>query len=50
MNMKVLTYQGLEPTQAGFFRYLANLAEREVMSALGTVQSGAGIILKALGR
>jgi hypothetical protein len=48
--MKVLTYQDFEPSQAGFYLYLASLAEREIMSALGTVQSGARVIAGALGR
>jgi hypothetical protein len=48
--MKVLTYQDFEPSQTGFYLYLANLAAREVMSALGTVQSGASIVSGALGR
>jgi hypothetical protein len=50
IGMKVLTYQDFEPSQAGFFLYLANLAERELMSSLGTVQSGASIITGALGK
>ena len=50
IGMKVLTYQDFEPSQAGFFLYLANLAERELMSSFGTVQSGASIIAGALGK
>lgn len=50
IDMKVLTYQDFSPGQAGFFLYLANLAERELMSGLGTVQSGAGVIAGALSR
>jgi hypothetical protein len=50
IHMKVLTYQDFEPSQTGFYLYLANLAAREVMSALGTVQSGASVISGALGR
>ncbi|PTS80560.1 hypothetical protein DBR17_10660 [Sphingomonas sp. HMWF008] len=48
MDMKVLTYQDFSPEQTGFYLYLANLAERELMSTLGTVQSGASIIAGAL--
>ncbi|MGN6121769.1 MAG: hypothetical protein ACTHOJ_02320 [Sphingomonas oligoaromativorans] len=47
MDMKVLTYQDFSPNQTGFYLYLANLAERELMSALGTVQSGASMISAA---
>lgn len=50
MAMKVLTYQDFGPTQTGFYLYLANLAERELMAAMGTVQSGAAVIAGALGR
>jgi hypothetical protein len=46
----VLTYQDFQPTQAGFFLYLANLAERELMASMGTVQSGASIISGVLGK
>ncbi len=35
MDMKVLTYQDFSPTQTGFYLYLANLAERELMSWAG---------------
>jgi len=50
ISMKVLTYQDFQPTQAGYFLYLANLAERELMSTLGAVQSGASVISGALGQ
>lgn len=50
LAMKVLTYQDFQPSQLGYFIYLANLAERELMSTLGTVQSGASVISGALGR
>ena len=50
MSMKVLTYQDFQPTQAGYFLYLASLAERELMATLGSVQSGASVITGALGR
>lgn len=50
MSMKVLTYQDFAPDQVGFYLYLANLAERELMSGLGTVQSGANVIAGALSR
>lgn len=50
IDMKVLTYQDFSPGQTGFFLYLANLAERELMAGLGTVQSGASVISGALSR
>jgi hypothetical protein len=50
ISMKVLTYQDFEPSQTGFYLYLANLAGRELMSALGTVQSGASIVTGVMGR
>lgn len=48
--MKVLTYRDFSPEDAGFYLYLANLAQRELFAALGTAQSGAAIIAKALGQ
>jgi hypothetical protein len=50
MDMTVLTYQDFSFDQTGFYLYLANLAERELMSALGTVQSGASVISGAISR
>jgi hypothetical protein len=50
LAMKVLTYQDFEPTQLGYYLYLANLAERQLMAGLGTVQSGASVISGILGR
>jgi len=44
MDLKVLTYQAFSPTQSGFYIYLANLAQREVMSALGGVSSAANLV------
>jgi hypothetical protein len=48
LSLKVLTYQDFAPDQAGFYLYLANLASREVMSALATAQSGASIVAGVL--
>jgi hypothetical protein len=48
MDLKVLTYQDFTPTQAGFYIYLANLAQREVMSALGGVASASSLLASIL--
>jgi hypothetical protein len=48
ISLDVLTYQAFTPTQAGFFVYMANLAQREVMSALGGMVSGASIVSSIL--
>jgi hypothetical protein len=48
LDMKVLTYQDFAPDQAGYYLYLANLAQRELMSLIGTVQSGARIVESVL--
>ena len=50
LGMKVLTYRDFSPTDAGFYLYLANLAQRELFATVGTIQSGAGIIAGALGK
>lgn len=50
IELKVLTYQDFSLDQTGCFLYLANLAQRELMSALASAQSGASIIAGALSR
>lgn len=41
IDLKVLTYQDFTATQKGFFLYLANLAQREVLAALSGAASAA---------
>lgn len=50
LDLNVLTYQSFTPTQAGFYVYMANLAQREMMSALGGVASGASVVSNILNR
>lgn len=50
LDLNVLTYEAFTPTQAGFYIYMANLAQREVMAALGGVASGASIVSGILNR
>ena len=37
LGIEVLTYQDFQPTQPGYYLYLANQAVREAMAAIGTV-------------
>lgn len=50
IDMKVLTYQDFTPTQSGFYLYLANLAQREAMAALGGAASGTSLVSSFLNR
>jgi hypothetical protein len=44
IDLKVLTYQDFAPTQIGFYLFLASLARREAMSAMGGVASAASLV------